>query len=76
MIYSGTYSLTLREELNRKLHSLEIDGNFKYLNNLIFNELVSFGDPRDFIINKSKGNQAFGKNTSLNDGYVDMFEFP
>ena len=74
MIYSGTYSLTLREELNRKLHSSEIDGNFKYLNNLIFNELVSFGDPRDFIINKSKGNQTFGKNTALIDGYVDMFE--
>lgn len=34
MIYSGTHSLTLREDKGTRLTVSEVDGNFKYLNNL------------------------------------------
>ena len=34
MIYSGTHSLTLREDKDTRLTVSEVDGNFKYLNNL------------------------------------------
>jgi hypothetical protein len=34
MIYPGTYNLTLREDKDTRLSVSELDGNFKYLNNL------------------------------------------
>ena len=85
MIYPGTYSLTLREELDRKLHSGELDGNFKYLNNIYFNEIGTLSDPRDFIIDKSRGISIFklgdpiestldSETPNLSFGYIDTFK--
>jgi hypothetical protein len=52
MTYSGTYSLTLREEKGDLLTINEVDGNFKFLNNLA-------------LTNSNSGNVGSGSILSL-----------
>ena len=63
MTYSGTYSLSFRKELDRKLTITELDGNFKYLNNLIYDNHGGSGSQGPTGPQGPTGSQGSGSGT-------------
>lgn len=72
----STYSLTLRENLNRKLTSSEVDGNFLYIIDLMGGTGSTAGIPDGTPLKDSDGNIIFDPNNKLiSNGYTDVLNF-